>query len=239
MEWEVTLSGPQVVLEELSRAFHDEHFRVSKVNDAFVLSCTEFSTLEDEAAVRAAASSMAEALSGISRMLLESAAPIEITHVAEVRPDGTRNIFIQVRPGALHASARYFASTVSPADGSVDERQPSYPASVWLARARASSAAMRALRLRNRSPLSWSDLYRLYEVIVDGAGGVELVVSSGWASRAQLRRFRHSANSVAAAGDDARHGVEPTAPPTDAMTLPEARSLLDTLLARWLGSDNV
>jgi hypothetical protein len=63
-----------------------------------------------------------------------------------------------------------------------------------------------------------------------------VVAAAGWASEAQLRRFKHSANSVKAAGDEARHGVEATAPPVDPMTITEAKSLVDILLARWLGS---
>jgi hypothetical protein len=47
---------------------------------------------------------------------------------------------------------------------------------------------------------------------------------------------KHSANSVKAAGDQARHGVEEKAPPVDPMTITEAKSLVDILLARWLGS---
>jgi len=42
----------------------------------------------------------------------------------------------------------------------------------------------------------WTDLYRLFEVFVEGAGGADAVAAAGWASQAQLRRFKHSANNV-------------------------------------------
>jgi hypothetical protein len=87
-----------------------------------------------------------------------------------------------------------------------------------------------------RAPLAWTDLYRLLEVIEAGAGGADAVVAKDWISKSQLRRFKHSANSVTAAGDQARHGVETTQPPADAMTISEARSLIDILLSRWLGT---
>lgn len=89
--------------------------------------------------------------------------------------------------------------------------------------------------IRDKSQLLWTDLYRLFEVVVDGAGGIDVIVTDGWASRTQLRRFKHSANSVKAAGDQARHGVEPTTPPPDAMTISEARALLDILWRDGLG----
>jgi hypothetical protein len=74
----------------------------------------------------------------------------------------------------------------------------------------------------------------LYEVIESGGGGGNTIVARGWARKSQLRRFRHSANSVAVAGDEARHGVEATQPPAEAMSLGEARSFIDGLLRRWL-----
>ena len=124
---------------------------------------------------------------------------------------------------------------VTHADGSVEERRPSDPAPAWLRKALAAPEAARALRLRDKTSLSWTELYRLFEVIVDGSGGADAIVEAQWASRTQLRRFKHSANSVVVAGDEARHGVEPTSPPSDATTISEARSLVDILLARWLG----
>ncbi len=75
--------------------------------------------------------------------------------------------------------------------------------------------------------------------IANSAGGTDTVVNSGLVSRTQLRRFKHSANSVNAAGDEARHGVEPRTPPADPMTIAEARSLVDILLSRWLANGAV
>jgi hypothetical protein len=123
---------------------------------------------------------------------------------------------------------------VTRADGTVEEHRPSDPAPKWLARALANQSVARALRLRDADGLSWTDLYRLYEVVEKGAGEGNAIVTSGWATQSQVRRFKHSANSVTAAGDGARHGVEPTDPPADAMSLGEARSFVDGLLRRWL-----
>lgn len=43
-------------------------------------------------------------------------------------------------------------------------------------------------------------------------------------------------NSVSALGTDARHGVEPTTPPTDPMSILEAQQFITRLLANWLAS---
>ena len=172
-------------------------------------------------------------------MLLQSETSLAIGSLVEVTASGTRNIFVELEPAVLKISGGMVSMQVIDADGSVEERRPSDPLPTWLAKALETPEAARALRLRDDSQLSWTNLYRLFEVIVSGAGGDDVIVAEGWESRTQMRRFKHSANSVSVAGDEARHGVESTAPPTDAMSMSEARSLVDILLARWLGKPAV
>lgn len=239
MEWEIVLGGPEPVLEELTHAFRDSSTRVVRTGDGFVLKSATFGDLADARQVRERAMSIVESLSGISRLLLQSAESLRIGSVVEVRPNGTRNIFVELEPEVLRISGGLVSLQVSRADGSIEERRPSDPAPAWLGKALGTPEAARALRLRDKQDLSWTDLYRLFEVVVSGAGGTQVIIDEGWASRAQLGRFKHSANSVSAAGDLARHGVEPTAPPADPMSISEARSLVDILLSRWLGKGAV
>lgn len=235
MQWEVAVRGPESVLEELTHALQSSPNTIIRSKDGFVLLGDTFAGLRSEAEVRLEAQRVVEALSGICRMLLQSDTALSIASIAEVRPDGTRNIFVQLEPGVLSITGGLVSLRVTRSDGSVEERRPSDPALAWLTKALETPEAARALRLRDKRSLSWTDLYRLFEVIVDGAGGTDTIVNAGWASRTQLSRFKHSANSVSVAGDEARHGVESTMPPSDAMTMSEARSLVDILLARWLG----
>jgi len=236
MEWEVVLRGPEPILEELTHAFRENENTIVRSNDGFVLRSSRFVNLTNAADVRREATPIVEALSGMSRMLLQSEAPLGIASLVEIRPDGTRNIFVELEGAVLRITAGLVSVQVSHSDGSIEERRPSDPAPTWLTKALATPEAARALRLRDKSPLLWTDLYRVFEIIVEGAGGTDAIVTAGWASRTQLRRFKHSANSVTAAGDHARHGIEQRTPPTDAMTISEARSLVDILLARWLGN---
>jgi hypothetical protein len=239
MEWEVVLRGPEPILEELTHAFKDNEIAVDRSGEGFVLRSTKFAKSTNAADVRLEATSIVEALSGISRILLQSEGPLGIASLTEIRPDGTRNIFVELEPAVVKVTAGLVSVQRTHSDGSIEEWRPSDPAPAWLAKAITTPQAARALRLRDKSPLFWTDLYRLFEVVVEGAGGTDAIVAAGWASRTQLRRFTHSANSVTVAGDQARHGVEPTTPPSDAMTMAEARSLVDILLARWLGNGAV
>jgi hypothetical protein len=76
------------------------------------------------------------------------------------------------------------------------------------------------------------DLMRVVEVIQ--SAGVTLGDLRSAPSQAELKRLTHTANSVHALGDDARHpGRDFEAPPTP-MPLSEARAVVDRLLTAWL-----
>jgi hypothetical protein len=239
MEWEIVLGGPEPILEELAHAFTAGPTRILRTGDGFVLKDATFADLIDASQVRERATVILQSLSAISRLLLQGTESLRINSVVEVRPDGTRNISIEVGSAVLKISGGLVSVQLARADGSIEVRRPSDPAAAWLAKAITTPEAARALRLRDKQDLSWADLYRLFEVIQGAVGGTQVLIDRGWASRAQIRRFKHSADSVTAAGDQARHGVEATAPPADPMSISEARSLIDILLVRWLGHRDV
>lgn len=128
MEWEVVLRGPESVLEELTHAFHEDENKVVRSRDGFVLRSSRFVELTDATDVRLEATPIIEALSGISRILLQSEAPLGIASLAEIRPDGTRNIFVELEPAVLRITAGLVSVQVTHPDGSIEERRPSDPA---------------------------------------------------------------------------------------------------------------
>jgi hypothetical protein len=87
--------------------------------------------------------------------------------------------------------------------------------------------------------MSWGGLYRLYEVIEGDMGGEHELKTVFCGSAKDIKRFKHSANSVTVAGDDARHANESGRPPEQPMTLYEAEAFLKYLLKRWLAEKGV
>ena len=83
MEWEVVLRGPDSILEELAHAFHENEITIVRSKDGFVLRSTRFVDLTNAADVRLEATPLVEALSGISRMLLQSEASLGGTRPRE------------------------------------------------------------------------------------------------------------------------------------------------------------
>jgi hypothetical protein len=146
-----------------------------------------------------------------------------------VGPDGKREA-ITVLVGQAVSHERALPITVV---RGTQIHRPADPISKWLPlMTRQDLAVAKALRLRDASDLDWVDLYRIYEVIQKDVG--HLMHQLGWASRNELNRFTRTANSVAAAGDKARHGVELTVPPRKPISLAHAQELIDRIMRGWL-----
>ncbi len=104
----------------------------------------------------------------------------------------------------------------------------------WVALANTDQKAAKALRLLGTREQSWTELYKLYEIVHSDVGNK--VFENGWATRNKIRLFTHTANSAGAVGDDARHAKEELAPPPSPMPLLEAQTLIRRLVMRWLRS---
>lgn len=125
---------------------------------------------------------------------------------------------------------------VTHADGTTTSILPASETPAWVAAALSDPAVGKALRLFGGSDGSWGSLYRILEVIGQDVGSLEQISKLGWAPSAKIKLFKHTANSVAAAGDEARHGAEHTTPPSNPMAVGEARSLVSLILHSWLAS---
>jgi hypothetical protein len=96
------------------------------------------------------------------------------------------------------------------------------------------TAAAKALRLFSGDS-DWVNLYRVYEVIEEAARPG--IVKSGWATNAEMRRFKMSANKASITGDASRHGNTGNAVTSaQGMSRVEAAHLIGRILRLWLNS---
>ena len=98
------------------------------------------------------------------------------------------------------------------------------------------TAVEKVLRIYGSSELTFRDLYVIYEIVEHDVGGLESLAARGWATKSDIRRFKHTANSVSSLGDQARHGADSSAPPKVPTTLSEARELVASLVKSWIAS---
>jgi hypothetical protein len=93
MEWEVVLRGPEPILEVLAHVLRCDENTIIRSTDGFLLRSSRFVNAADAADVRSKATAI-EALSGISRMLLQSDAPLGIASLIESGESVCRNFHL-------------------------------------------------------------------------------------------------------------------------------------------------
>lgn len=93
----------------------------------------------------------------------------------------------------------------------------------------------KALRLLSTCPVGhYTDLYRIFEVVKGDLGDEDAIIAAELTSRNQLKRFTGSSQSVAVAGDLARHGHTFYAPPGNPMSPRQADEFLRGLVRKWI-----
>jgi hypothetical protein len=140
--------------------------------------------------------------------------------------------------GAGCAEIRVYISTAGVVGGengvATPPPPPSTPRFVALAAATNGPAADLLELLGVDRPLTWADLYKVYEIITGETGGADAVTSAGWATGPELSTFRASANRRDISGPEARHARNKGPAPAKVMTLEQGRELMRRLSRAWL-----
>jgi hypothetical protein len=179
-------------------------------------------------------------LSGILKLERNARDGLKYGAVFRLNPAGGRDVFVNIRE-SLEVRVEMGAITAVATDAAGNViAQPAPPpprSAVLLQLATGDAAIAKVLRLLSASDaVTWVGLYRIHEVIEDDMGGQHKLEKQGWGSAGDLRRFKHSANSVQVGGDKSRHGKEPQVPPKDPMTLAEAEAYAKYIVQAWLAS---
>ena len=232
MPWEVQLTGNPADLQTLADGLTGGEVQVAQSGGKYVLRSSKFELLDSAAAVCQCATKLGTTLSAFARLFLGAHEALGVGAVCRVRPDGKRDIAVSVGTAVVRVRALPVTIVQTSSDGKIRTHRPADPISKLLPVTMQDSIVATALRLRDADDLEWGDLYCIHEVIRMDVGG--LIQKLGWASRNEIKRFRHTANSVAAAGPRARHAIETTQPPPKPMPLSDARELIDRIMKAWL-----
>jgi hypothetical protein len=233
--WKVRIVGDLNDLTELQKSLTAESLRIeSTENGEYYLISDAFKNCADDHEVSEAASQVISLLSGATRLALGGNRPIEQAHVVKESEDGTKTAYMQLHE-RVNVRDSFSVSVIDSEGNFVREINPADEVPRWVAAAMSCDAVAKFFRLYTR-PLDWVGLYRIYEVIEHDMGGTDKIVSKGWATKSEIKKFKHTSNSPAAAGDDARHGKESSQAPKAPMPLHEARNLVERLSGLWLKS---
>jgi hypothetical protein len=231
--WEVGLSGDEPDLWFLATYFSTGSPRVVRAhrNEGYALCDDSFDQLETDESIRERAAELLHVLVGALRLDEQQTGSIAVGAVVRVLEDGQHAAHV-----FAHDTVRFRdeASAEVVRQGSVapEPIQPVQKRAVGLASSDA--AVAKVLRLLGKGDDNWVNLYRVFEVVEEDLGGQHQAQQAGLVADADIRRFKHSSNSVAVGGDDARHGKGREAAPASPMSLSEATKFVKRFARAWL-----
>ena len=234
MKWKVRITGDNYELEELQKSFSGlEKISITKENDGFYLSSVLFDTCSSNVEVENKAKDIIAVLNGAKTLELGGNIQIEIDYIEFEGYDGSKQIFTNLI-GKSHVRGSSDVVIKNSKGEIIEQICPSDNVPNWVYLGLSEENIKKALRLYSKEHSSWNGLYKIYEIIRDDMGGKKTLVDKGWITQTTIKRFTRTANSPSVSGDDARHGTESTDPPPNPMLFSKARSVIDTLLIKWL-----
>ena len=233
MKWKIQLVGDDFDLKELEKSLSSvDGFSITKEKDGYYLSSHKFDSCNTKEEVKNKSVDILDILNGAKTLSIGGNKPITMGSIVKEKNDGTREVFVELSDTINLRDS--FSTVITDSKGNIiEEVHPADSVPGWLTVALHNESAKRALRIYGKERYTWAGLYKVYEIIADSIGGSGEIIKIGWVTKSSIKRFKHTANSPSAIGDEARHGKEPTSGPKNPMQLSEARSLIETLLIRW------
>lgn len=229
-EWLAGLKGQDVDLNKLTALFRSPDLNIRQEEHSYWLRSLSFSTLIEAQDVLSTARETVERVNGAASIFLPEYRPVDVGGITRIDQDGRNHQYIF--PSSLNLQIVLGRPIVFVEGGSPPPSPPSEPELATLY-AQTNPQVAKALRIFSREH-TWDNLYKIFEIVQSDTGNT--IFTRGWVSKKQASRFEHTANSVTAIGDAARHGVERHQPPHNPMTQTEAISFVRGLLAAWLRS---
>ena len=242
--WRVQVQGWAFDLEYLALHLTSEPCRVLKDerDDCFFYESDSFAACQTPDEVLKLANDELCILSGALRTMRDSPGALLTGAVYRRNSAGGRDVFDFIQETA-RVGAELIEGTVTNMDagGKVITKPAPVSRTVTLVKlAAVDLAAAKVMRLFTSPEYRTRvGMYRIYEVIEADVGGESAFKRRAWRSTTDLRRFKHSANSISVAGDSARHGKEVGQPPRHPMSVDEAAAYLNDVLQLWLSSKGV
>ena len=237
--WQVEIQGSWADLEHLTSYFTSAPFVVWK--DDRGAGCLYESETFAECSTSEQVFDQAEKelllLSGVLRLLCDSSGALRTGAVYRANAAGGRDILVHIAEAVqVRDEAKIVSAKVTDSQGNVVSIP--LPRTTMVYRLAWKDLAVAKVMRLLASPdcKSWVNLYRIYEVVEADVGGESLLQKQAWGSSRDLKRFKHSANSVTVAGDSARHGKEFASPPPWPMSISYADDYVKCLLHAWLAS---
>jgi hypothetical protein len=229
MEWIVDLSGDTSDLDELSKVFTSPDLCIQKDGEKFQLKSTNFNLCESSNDVKKNASEILCLLTAGIKMSLDARKKLDIDSILQVGDDGLKHYFVEA---SITVSSRCSGSgEIIHQDGTKEYFHQADPIPQWIKIAQTDAKVEKAFQFISADFNSWYTLYKILEVLEEDHFNP---IMRGGHYKKMVDNFTHTADCYKTIGLDARHAKEIKTPPTNPMSLSEAKSFIKMLLHEWL-----
>ena len=234
-KWLFQLEGDKFDLEELLRGFPDGEAYVIERDGEYFIGGPIFENLSDASAVHDEAIRVLDRYAAVISLLNPGfRKPAQYKVIQEM--DGQRKAYV-FASAHLTIRAKLTAVGTLSSDSAIESVQETQ-AQELIRGALADPHLDLALSVWSETILTWPQLYRILEEIEMYLG--KHVYKAGLCSSKARERFTRTANAAEVAGVNARHAAGKSSPPSNPMSLEEARDFIRRLLIgvlhRRLGS---
>jgi hypothetical protein len=229
--WFVELTGDRQDLRDIAQRGLSAGLHIVDPDAKAILDIPNFDRSADPSVVFRAAEEEVRILNGLGWVFLRNWRGFEVAGLRSREPGKPPTSFIL--PKGIPSGERFGVAGAS-VPGEPPDRRVSSPVERAYSLSRSDEDIRKLLRLLGTDPLDYRQLYVVYEVVEIACQGIDGVLKLRVASKAQLRQFKQTANSVAALQDESQHGRESTEPPDNPMPLEEAEVLIRELASVWI-----
>jgi len=233
-KWLVRLKGEKFDLEDLPSLLRLPELSVIEEDSYYYLQSSEFDSLTSEDEVFKRGVELIKTVNEVAKLYRDNFCDVAEDRVTLIEDDGRRRHYIYLVDnvtGRSKVSATINVTTPDASQPAVNRHSP-LESFVYLSQKHKPVAV--ALHFYHED--SWVNLYKVYETIRDDVGGEHVIIKNDWVSKSELNRFTQTAQSIEALGDQARHASKKYQKPDVPMSHNEAKSLVKSILMKWLAT---
>ncbi len=220
VKFAVQLTGTRPLLEHVAPCFQGEFARIVKVGDDWFLESSAFSICAAPAEVYPIADQILKLIHRVTAVYARLFSPFEIGYVQAFSDDGTP---VNRALRAMQRVQVYSGEGIAELQALREEQSLG---TCVVHEAMADEELLAALALvGDQHEIQWPQLYDILEFL----GGERVIAGKNWATRAQVRRCRQTANYYRHLGRPIKNPL-----PANPLSLGEATAMVLGLLKNWI-----
>lgn len=219
-DWRVELEGHEFDLRALEGVPAESGERVVKVDGEYFITGGAVSEAANAQDALNLARSLLPVLNGLGRVFKDGFQPVRLQDGVRSSANPQKRIVF----GEVHMFGRGELSVGGVSLAGVAEHAIQSKGTGW-------GVAMRMVGAPQAQ--TWQNLYKVFEVLREEAGGQQALLQRLGLAKKQLDRFTRSANDPNVTGAEARHGTFKQPTVSDPMTLDDAERFVAQMLRDW------